>query len=681
MRNHATSLLTLAGTRGCGKIAVSIILLGLTPATGLSGELSATVASGTASQSRCAFVGDTLIPRLAMGVRRVDGEDIDFLELRGSPGATTVSRQAPLFRPFFIAKSRTDATGEVWYLLQDGYTAAKPLGWARGKHLHHFDSRYAYSFANRKREQLAELHDDSKESYERLLAQIAGNPDGGKDTVVVKERPDAETWDPLTIDDVVPFVELRVPPERRNREYPDTTPTFRFGIPAENRLVHMGAICGGPVDAKRLHELKAAIDEEKGLEILFVVDETTSMNTFMKQVAKFIRGAGELAVERPVPTRIAVCSYTDGPPGKRVKLGEFKVTKGPADVNELANAVEGLGYDLPPDPYPDPPERMLEGLRDALKGRQHSLEFQQGASLFVAVVGDTGHQPDDPDKQKLVKEVGGLIKKTAASVYFMHVGRRLTPDEKLFKDDFQAIQQVAVASGVVKEKIVYQPAEESDLNDALERARKAVEEERRRMQQQIERMESRSPYTEPGPKLIEAIERRGIDRAKFDNLHLQYFVPSRGWLFHPTSQETVKARSQLRELFLLAAPEREAVKRLFDGLRDSLTKGEQIDGDAVIGTFAKDLAAAAGDATITLRVASAWNRIPRERRSVGVFMEDVFGLRLKTALPFPPIAYVKDRPAARQEIDRMLARIGRLGEAFKDDGEAAFWFEAASLVP
>lgn len=662
-------------------LVASIIPLGLSSLPARSAEPSAASTSGTASMSGCTFMGDTLIPRLAMGVRRLDGDDIDFLQVRRAPGATTPPRELPLFRPFFIAASKTDAGGEEWHLLQDGYASAAPLGWARGRHLHLLDSRYAYTFANRKRDELADLHDDSKEAYERLLAQLAGKKEGSAETVVVKERPGADTWDPVKIDDIVPFVELRIPPERRNREYPDTTPTFRFGIPVENRLVHVGAVCGGPVDGERLRDLKTAFDENKGLEMLFVVDETTSMNIFMKEVAKFVQTVGRLAVERPVPTRIAVCSYTDGPPGTRVTLGEFKAAKGPADVKDLVGVLEKLGDDLPPEPDNDPPERMLEGLRDALQGKPGTLDFQRGAALFVAVVGDTGHQPRDPEKKKLISEVARFVERRMASVYFMHVGKRSSSDEMLFKEDAQSVARAAADLGVPKDRVVYQPVEQSDLQNVLEKARDAVEDERRRLKHQIARMESRSPYTDPGPKLLEALEQRGLDKARFDNLHLQYFVPSRGWLFHPTSKEAATAAPQLRELFFLSPPEREAVRSLFDRLRDSLTQGDPIDGDAVIGTFAHDLATASGNPAVEARAMAAWNRIPAKQRSVGVFMEDVFGLRLKTALPFPPIAYVKDRPATRQEIERVMERIGRLRTAFNDDGPAAFWFDAAGLVP
>jgi hypothetical protein len=416
---------------------------------------------------------------------------------------------------------------------------------------------------------------------------------------------------------------------------------------------------------------------EKELEMLFVVDETVSMAPFNQVVARFIRNAGNLAQGRPVPVRVAVCSYTDGPPGTRVKLGEFTMVRGPQDVAALAGDVAELGNDLPPAPYDNPPERMLEGLRDALK----NTKFLPGGTPFVAVVGDTGHEPNDEGRQKLVAEVAELIKRNGVRTYFMHVGQRQRPAEKLFQKDFKAVQGEAVKLGVPGDHVVYEPAEANNLQAVLEKSRNEVEDERRKLQRQITRMESRTPYTEPGPKLLKALEARGISQDKYEERALQYFVPSQGWLFHPGSQDTSSAKPQLRELFLLAEPERKAVKRLFDDVRDRLSRRDQIDGDAVIATFAAELAGAAGNPALEATVLAAWKKIPDRQRSVGVFLEDVFGLRMKAALPFPPIAYAKERRAAEDEITRILERIGRLSEAFKDEGEAAFWFDASTLVP
>jgi hypothetical protein len=277
--------------------------------------------------------------------------------------------------------------------------------------------------------------------------------------------------------------------------------------------------------------------------------------------------------------------------------------------------------------------------------------------------------------------VASLIKQTGVRTYFMHVGRRRGEAEELFRKDFESVKQEAATLGVPEEHIVYEPAEENNLQQVLEKSRNEVENERRKLQRQIARMESRTPYTEPGPKLLAALESRGIPRESYDDRHLQYFVPAQGWLFHPAAQDAASAKPQFRELFFLAEPERKAVKLLFDDIRDRLTRREQINGDALIARFATELATASGDPTLQADVLATWGTLPEKKRSIGVFMEDAFGIRLKAALPFPPTDYVKERPATEQEIARMLERIGRLGEAFKDAGGAAFWFDASTLVP
>lgn len=643
----------------------------------------ATLTATASPPSVCGFVGDSLVPQLAMGVRRLDGEDIDELRIHDGPGGKPLATVLPLFRPYFVVETRTDSARAEWHLLQDGYTAESPLGWARGEHVHLFQSRYAYTFARRKREQLTDLHDNSKESYERLLAQINGNLQGAEETVVVKEREGAETWEPVAIDDLVPFVELRIPPEKRDRKHPDTTPTFRFGVPIENRLVHMGAVCGGPVDRELLEKRREMAADEKGLEMVFVIDDTVSMAPFSQILAKFIRDAGEVAEARPTPVKMAVCSYRDGPADTpdegelRVTLGAFQDVKEASDVGSLADDVEKLGQFLPPGEYANPPERMLEGLRDCLA----NLEFERGATLFVTVLGDTGHEPEDLAKPALVADIARKIEDTGASVFFMHVGRRRTPDEMLFKDDSVAVAEAVKRLEGKEGLVAYQEAGTNNLKETLRAATEATELRRMQLRRVVERMESRTPYTAPGPKLLEAMKNRGLDRRAFDERYLQYFVPSRGWLFHPTSKDAGLAQPQFRELFLLAESEQEAVGRMFDGLRDKFARGEQIDGNAVIADLVDDLETASKHRLVGERMRAAWERMPAESRSVGVFLEDVFGLRLKAALPFPSVAYEKQRPATAREIGRLSERVDGLRRALKSRGGAAFWFDANSLVP
>lgn len=119
---------------------------------------------------------------------------------------------------------------------------------------------------------------------------------------------------------------------------------------------------------------------------------------------------------------------------------------------------------------------------------------------------------------------------------------------------------------------------------------------------------------------------------------------------------------------------------MFSSLQGRLSKGEPIDHDAAVATLADSLAAAAGSPALAARVNAEWRKLPEKQRSLGVFLEDVFGLRLKAALPYPPEAFTK-QPATAEEITRLDERIGRMSRALSEGGPNAVWFEASTLVP
>ena len=119
---------------------------------------------------------------------------------------------------------------------------------------------------------------------------------------------------------------------------------------------------------------------------------------------------------------------------------------------------------------------------------------------------------------------------------------------------------------------------------------------------------------------------------------------------------------------------------MFTQVQEKLAKGESIDHEAAISTLATTLASASGNPTLEARTQSAWKRLPPQQRSLGVFLEDVFGLRLKTALPYPPEKLTK-QPATADEIRLLGQRVGHLSRAFAEGGPSTVWFEASSLAP
>lgn len=626
----------------------------------------------------CLHREGSLVPRLAMGVRRVGDTATDFLELRAAPneGAPVVKR-LDLFRPYYVCDKRDDPIRGSWLRLQDGYVA-EPLGWAPASHLEQFGTRYGYVFTDEPNAPLVDLHDSSKDAYERLIGQVNGGSNGTEESVFIRQRRDSEPWSPSTIDDIVPFVELLRPPDPADRGYPDTTPTFRFGIDRENRLVHLGAVCGGPLDVKRLNELRSRVDSDAGLEMLFVIDETESMKPFFAGVASFIGVAAKTAAANaeatpPPRLKIAVSYYTDGPRGERVSAEQLEEVGDAAAAAEIASRVESHTDKLPPAAFANAPERMLEGIRDAVR----KAGFSKGANAFVAVIGDTGHEPDPrEDKVKLVVEVAELIAKHNLHVFFAHVGKRKTDAEMMFKEDAVAIRDLAVEKyGVPKDRIIYQTADAITLQQALEDARRRAEEVRRRTQAQIKCMETRNRHTEPGPKFQRQLEAAGLAREKYDREHLQFFVPARGWLYHPNAVAADGGDiPQVREMFFLAPPEKVALDSMLGAVQERLrTRRLPLDA-AVIDVFAKSLADAARQPGLRERAIKLWNDIPEPQRSLGVYVENVLGLRIKSALPYAAVASA-DAPLSATEMESLAGRLSRLRTMVRA-GDERFWFDS-----
>jgi hypothetical protein len=634
--------------------------------------------SPSGNKTACLYLEKTLIPMIAMGVRRVDGANIDALALRSEPSATSpVVREVRLFRPYYVGEKRIDPVHGSWVRLQDGYVAT-PLGWVQEKDLEPFISRYGYVFAPESKEPLTDLHDSSKDAYARLVAQAKGMPDGEPQTVVIRRRLDPQPWIPSKIDDFVPFLERRRPHDPVEKNYPDTTPTFRFGIGLENRLIHVGAVCGGPLETARLEDLRRRINQDAGLEMLFVIDETESMREFFPKVAQFIDSAAKAAAGRPGGLKIAVSYYTDGPPGQRVRAAPLTIVAKAEDATNIASEVESHQEDVPDEPFSNAPERMLEGIRDAVK----KAGFKKGANGFVAVIGDTGHEPEpDADKEKLIDEIANLIDTHNLQVFFAHVGERRIKAQKMFEEDAgKVLKRAGDKYGVADDRIVYQTADANTLQQALKDAQERAEERRRRTQMEIVRMESRNRNTEPGPKFVEQLKSRDIPKEKYDRDHLQYFVPARGWLYHPRAASANGDEApQFKELFFLSPPEKVALSSLLDAIQERLkSRRVPIDG-TVIETFARSLADASGQPAMRERAIKMWQEIPERQRTVGIYLEDVFGLRMKSCLPYA-IEASAEIPLSAAEMQNLTDRISRLRAALRADA-TRFWFDSASLMP
>jgi len=652
----------------------------LTAAICIGLTVAAKLCAAEVAQTPCLYLEGSLVPVMAMGVRRLDGHEIDSLPVRAHPDdKSPVVKELPLFRPYYVSERSIDPVRGNWMRLQDGYVG-DPLGWAPAKHLEPFMSRYGYVFSDAPDGRQMDLHDSSKDAYDRLAAQARGDRDGAAETVLVRRRlePNPEPWNPSTIDDLVPFLERRRPHDPVEKDYPDTTPTFRFGISPENRLLHMGVVCGGPLDVPRLEDMRRRMNEDAGVEMLFVIDETASMKPFFEGVARFIGSAAGAVAGQPLGLKIAVSYYTDGPIGQRVSIEKLSVVGDAAQAADIAGTVAGHQDKLPDDAFANAPERMLEGIRDAVT----SAGFTKGSNAFVAVIGDTGHEPDPAAaKSQLITEVAKLIDTHQLHVFFAHVGNRRTDAEKLFKLDADAIRNDATNKhGVPSDRIVYQTADANTLQQALEDARQRADEVRRRTQRDIARMEARNRNTEPGPKFDHQLEAAGIPKAAYDRDHLQYFMLARGWLYAPTASSTENdASHQFRELFFLAPPEKAAMDSLLGAIQDRLNaRRVPLDG-ALIETFARSLSDSSGQPALRDLSLALWRRIPEHQRSIGVYLEDTFGLRIKSAILYATEANPATRSSAK-EIEALNQRISRLRAALRNDS-ARFWFESSTLMP
>lgn len=648
-----------------------VLVVAVATSAGTSGPVQAT------EPTPCLYLEGSLVPALVIGVRRLDGTEIDSLPLRAEPSDDSpVVKELGLFRPYYVGERRIDPVRGDWIRLQDGYVA-EPLGWVAAKHLEPSMSRYAYVFNGNTDALLADLHDSSKDAYDRLLAQSRGNPDGALDAVLVRRRLEPQPWNPSRIEDVVPFFERRRPHDPVDQDYPDTTPTFRFGIESENRLLHMGAVCGGPLDVGRLREMRQRINEDAGVEMLFVIDETASMKPYFEGVARFIGGVAGAVAGQPLGLKIAVSYYTDGPPGKRVTTKKLAVVRNVAEAKAIADEVAKHQDKLPSDDFANAPERMLEGLREAIK----EAKFTKGSNAFVAVIGDTGHEPADPGKAKLIADVTSLIDAQQLHVFFAHVGKHATSAEMLFQQDASAVRDEAAAThGVPPERIVYQTADASTLQQALEDARQRADDVRRRTQRDIARMESRNRNTEPGPKFAGQLESAGIPKAAYDRDHLQYFVPARGWLHHPSAVSPAgDAAPQFQELFFLAPPEKAALESLLGSIQDRLTARRLPFDGTLIETFARSLSEASQQPSVRDLALALWRRIPERERSVGVYLENAFGLRIKSPLLYA-IEATPTTQSSAAEIESLNQRLSRLRAVLRNDA-TRFWFETSSLMP
>jgi hypothetical protein len=616
------------------------------------------------------FVENTLIPRLAMGVRREVRDSREFAELRDRPGGAIVGR-VPLFVPMYVYGEQRVGSQD-WVLLVSAYAKDKAgaSGWMPRSEVEVFSTRYGYVLGDTG--QATEFFPTPEAAY-AIVPEMGAEGEGSPSrSSSVLGQTDTTEWRPKRRTDQTPFMELGFD---QKSGYPSTTPSLATRY--DGRLVHVGAICGGPVDAAVLEKLREAADRNAAVQMLFVVDETSSMEKFFPGVANFIRNVGQAAgdgvVRRP---RIAVSYYTDGPSGQRTTCESLREAT-PEVVTALADSVRRHVSRTPARSYANPPERMLDGMRDAIKIAQ----FTDGVTSIVVVIGDTGHEPEDPDKQNLLDEVAALITARGLMVFFVHVGLNgsaMNVAQSLFKEDADAVRQrVGQRNADLADRVTYTTADPSSLTAKLGELRREADRLAEQARLMADRITLRNIHTLPGPALVSAMTKDGVTLAKFNVAHQQLYLPSYAWVASPRDAERKGgSRARLIRYFCLAAEEQVALAALLESVSRDVDAGAAVDHDKAIQAFAQSLASATKDLTVVEAAHANWKN-SGSNRTAGGFLERVLGLRVRSEVLFNRgvLGITEEADDARKSLQAMTALVRA---AIRD--KERFWFEDSSLA-
>jgi hypothetical protein len=633
---------------------------------------SAARVSAPSTAAHTTFVPDTLIPRLAMGVRRGVKDSREIAELRDRPGGAIVGR-VPLFSAMYVhAEQRLDS--QDWVLLASGYAGDKAgtRGWVPRSDIEVFSTRYGYV-----------LHDtgNATEFFPTPATAYAIVPGIGpkgqatpSQSASVLGRPDAAGWQPLRRTDPMPFMELEFD---RQSGYPSTTPSI--ATPYDGRLVRVGVICGGPVDKSVLAKLQSEADRNSAIEMLFVIDETLSMGKYFPGVSDFIRAVGQAAGNgSSKQPRIAVSYYTDGPAGERTTCEALK-EKTPQEFKESADKVKNHKQKIPPGNYINPPERMLDGMQDAI----NKAGFTDGVTSIVVVIGDTGHEPKERvEKERLLKAVAKLVAAQRLLVFFVHVGlegNAINANRQLFKEDADALRErVGQINKALADRVRYTTASADNLTAELEGLRREADRLVEQAQLMAGRITSRNTNTMPGPALVATMTQNGVTLAQFNDAHQQIYVPSYAWMESPRDAGgNGGSRGRLSRYVCLAAEEQQALAGLLELAQSNVDAGLAVDHDKAVQAFVQSLRAATTGSTAVEAAHANWKKMGPDR-TAGGFLNKFLGLdiRAETLFSSSPPGNTEEVADARKALQSLTTVVR---EASRDKDK--FWFDTTTLAP
>jgi hypothetical protein len=621
---------------------------------------------GASPPRECLFLPGTCVPRLAIGVRRVQDPDHVrgelSLGLRLQPAASvapTIHR--PLYKPLYVYAEHRAGDGTEWYLLGTDYAVSEAatlkgaLGWADGRELHMLTSRYAYHFKDP-----VELYQNDADAYAALESQSQRPPQRRPDLALVSERLQETHWDPPASDAIPPFVELR--PERGPRL---TDTTLTFPLVADNRLIHLGAIVGGPVDKDLLAQKDKQAKEKAGVEVLFVIDDTRSMEKFFPEVADFI--GANLKGGDATALKVAVSWYNDREDDTKpiplpYSVSPLQVVNDPTPVvdavrKHLSKTIKGDGAQQR--------ELLCEGLLAAIEG----ADFTPGAHAMVFVIGDFGDRSEEKTRLGLIDKIGAGMAARQLQAAFIQVGD--VGQDKSFVDHAKEIGDRVVQGGGPAVKIA--TSDDKNLQKTIEKLQDEMDARRRRLEREIEDIRSRNPYSQPGAVMERRFKEAKIERRDFDERHMQFFAPACGWLYHPLNPD---GDPQLRELVFISRPEATALVAMLAAVKNQVERQGTIDAAAAVDVLAKQLSRhpRAADA-----VRACWGAMPEADRTVGAFLRDAMGLRVRNPALYQRQGF-KPLPATRKVGD-MLERSKNWLAKEKGPGPERVWYDSWLVLP
>ena len=676
-----------------------------------------TMPDGQSLPTGCLFVPKTVIPRMAMGVCRLDMtapvRNWEQLKLWNAPPLSVENKDAAgeqsLFKPFFVYAEHGTGTHESkWYLLATEYAApAEPtnrtgkshlLGWASGAQLQLLASRYAYSYMNMRRENPVALYETAQDAYEAIEIQSRDRKAGvDAGLVFVNERPDREFWDPRNLDSSPPFIEL---PAAAN-DLTDTTLTF--AVAPENRLLHVGAVCGGPIMAD-VTKMEERLDAHVRVAIQFVIDGTQSMEDFYPSIADFV---GKVANVDNVDMTAGVVWYRDD--GVRdpatgaaapVVIGGGLNALTIAEAETLAERIRSFKVVTPEPPGDQPEELMLDGLEAgietsfaanravfaaaqvALANAPDDLAAQAAMRqaqnklhdlALVIVIGDTGDRREGPNLEAKIARLGKLAAANDLRFVFIRTGTGTKPYHTSFDEQAASLANAPGMRGRVDLPRQGGIKDAAALTGRMREIVAELQQEQGRLRRELNKIRIRNKYSFPGPRLDPLVDRAFGSRRAFDERNLQCFVPAFGWLHHPLHPD---GEPQLRELAFLAKPEANALVAMFRRIADGLPQPKivRLDADAAITVFAADLERLSRHPHVKAAVISILQAMPAEEGKLGLFLRDAFGLRLTNPLLYHqgPLAEVDAKRRAATKFSRMADRLNGARKL----GPNSFWYDS-----